>query len=201
LEIGTASGYLGRELRRRGFVNMIGVEQDPELAREAQPHYHCCYVGDVGQDGPWPWDEEGGFDALICADVLEHLPDPAKVLARLSQLVRPSGQVVISLPNAVNWTVRLMVLSGRFDYTDCGLLDRGHLRFFTRRTACQLIEQGGLLRVCRTYVTPLPFGRMLEHQLPRWAIEAIERLYAGAALCWKNLFAYQFVFLAERVAE
>jgi len=182
-------------------MEVIGVEQDPELARQAQPHYRRCYTGDVGHEGSWPWEEWKEFDVLICADVLEHLRDPARALTRLSRLVRPSGQVVISLPNAVNWTVRFMVMCGHFDYAECGLLDRGHLRFFTRRTACRLIEQTSGLRICHTYVTPLPFGRIFEHRLPDWAIQALECSYYGMARCWKNLFAYQFVFVADRLAS
>lgn len=197
LEIGTASGYLGRELRRRGFVNVIGVEQDPKLAQEARPHYRRCYVGDVGQQGPWPWEDGGAFDALICADVLEHLRHPLDVFRRLTPLVRPGGQVIVSLPNAVNWTVRVMVACGRFDYAPRGLLDDGHLRFFTHASGRRLLEEAGL-RIQRTLVTPLPFTSVLEGRLPQWLLAGAESLYHGLSVGWKTMFAYQFIWVARR---
>ncbi|MDP3722446.1 MAG: class I SAM-dependent methyltransferase [Candidatus Omnitrophota bacterium] len=197
LEIGTASGYLGRELRRRGFEDLTGVEQDPELAREAQPSYRRCYVADVEQQGPWPWEDGEVFDVLICADVLEHLRHPLTSLRRLTQLVRPGGQVIVSLPNAVNWTVRLMVACGRFDYATKGLLDDAHLRFFTHASGRRLLEEAGL-RIQRTLVTPLPFTSVLEGRLPRWLLAGTESLYHGLSVVWKTMFAYQFIWVTQR---
>src|SRR5688572_16698206 len=93
------------------------------------------------------------FDVLIFADVLEHLPWPAVVLREYLRYLRPGGSVIVSLPNVGLWAVRLSMLAGRFEYADTGVLDRTHLRFFTRRSARSLIEGAGL-NVIRTVYNP-----------------------------------------------
>ena len=194
-EVGTASGYLGKALRACGFLELVGLEADLEMAREAKPYYETLHVMDL--EHATSLEELGTFDVMICADVLEHVRQPLEQLRRLSRLVRQGGHVVLSLPNAVNWTVRLMVLCGRFDYAERGLLDIGHLRFFTYRTSQRLIEDAGL-RIRRVYVTPLPFAYVLEDRAPRWLASTLERLYYALCVGWRTLFAYQFVMVAER---
>lgn len=195
LEIGTASGYLGRELRALGFVHVVGVERDAACAAIARPHYSAQLVADLERDTLC--EELGEFDVLICADVLEHLRDPLAQLRTLARRVKPSGLLVVSLPNAVNWVVRLSVLSGRFSYTDRGLLDRGHLRFFTRGTARALIEQAGFaVEQCDS--TPIPIGLATAGWLPRPVARLAELAYYGVARCWPTLFAYQLVFVARK---
>lgn len=194
LEIGTASGYIGRELRARGFAHLIGVEIDPAAAAAARPFYERHEVRDIERDGLAGL---GEFDVVICADVLEHLRDPAGQLAAVVGLVRPGGVVVVSLPNAVNWIARLQVLAGRFEYADRGLFDRGHLRFFTRRTARRLMEQAGL-SVERIVATPLPVELVIEGWLPAVAARGLERAYTALAAGWGTLLAYQFVLVGRR---
>ena len=77
------------------------------------------------------------------ATVLEHLVDPWKVLRGMHPLLSPAGRVLISVPNIAHWTARLNLLLGRFDYTDGYLMDRTHLRWFTRRTAKEMALQTG----------------------------------------------------------
>lgn len=87
---------------------------------------------------------EERFDAIIFADVLEHLPWPVGVLQRYLQWLAPGGSVIISLPNVGLWSVRLAHLAGRWEYAETGVLDRTHLRFFTGRSARWMIDQAGL---------------------------------------------------------
>lgn len=194
LEIGTASGYLGRELRALGFSAVVGVERDAACAAAAAPYYRSHVTADLEVDRLG--EDLGVFDVVICADVLEHLRDPGEQLQRLRSQLSADGRVIISLPNAVNWTVRLSVLSGRFTYADRGLLDRTHLRFFTRRTARALIEASGFT-IERMEATPIPVG-LAAPWLPTAVASAGERAYAIAAGCWPTLLAYQFVVLARK---
>ena len=94
---------------------------------------------------------EKRFDTIIFADVLEHLSWPAEILKRYASFLAPGGTVIVSLPNVGLWSVRLALMAGRFNYADTGVLDRTHLRFFTRRTARELIEEAGLAIVRSTY--------------------------------------------------
>ena len=84
------------------------------------------------------------YEVLLFGDTLEHLPDPAAVLRRLRTRLAPGGHLVLSIPNVANWAMRLGLLAGHFDYTDRGILDRTHLRFYTRRTLIQMLARGRL---------------------------------------------------------
>src|SRR5262249_51763726 len=96
-------------------------------------------------------------------DVLEHLRDPWSVLSWLRTLLAPGGRAVISIPNIAHWTSRRALLRGRFDYADHGLLDRTHLRFFTRASAAELAHRAGFaVQAERLAGAPLP----LESRLP-----------------------------------
>jgi 2-polyprenyl-3-methyl-5-hydroxy-6-metoxy-1,4-benzoquinol methylase len=91
------------------------------------------------------------YDVLIFADVLEHLPWPVGVLRRYLQWLKPEGSVIISLPNVGLWSVRFAHLLGRWEYEETGVLDRTHLRFFTRKSARWMMEQAQLQPVTTTY--------------------------------------------------
>ncbi len=87
----------------------------------------------------------GQFDYIICADVLEHLRDPEEALRRFIPYLKPGGQFIISIPNIRHYgVIEMLALFGRFDYSDSGILDRTHLKFFTRDTAIEMIERSGL---------------------------------------------------------
>lgn len=197
LDVGTAAGYLGAELRRRGFSRIAGVEIDPALAAVARPWYDELVISDVERDGlPWP---AGSFDIILCADILEHLREPAEVLRRLMALSKPGGWILVSLPNIAHWSVRLSLLFGSFQYAPSGLLDRGHLRFFTRRSARELLRGAGLT-IQRELATPLPIAHWCSGSpwAPVW--RALERLDWSLARLRPTLFAYQFVFLCQQPA-
>lgn len=83
------------------------------------------------------------FDKVLLMDIIEHLPNPEQILAAAKELLSPNGQVILSLPNVANITVRAALVAGRFEYTERGILDRTHLRFFTRKSARRMIEQAG----------------------------------------------------------
>src|SRR5262249_18080924 len=83
------------------------------------------------------------FDVIVAADVLEHLKDPLSVLKTAIRHLRPNGYVVASVPNIAHLSVRLALLGGRFPYSETGLLDHSHLRFYTRETVERVLEDAG----------------------------------------------------------
>lgn len=91
------------------------------------------------------------FDAVIFADVLEHVPWPVGVLKRYLDVLAPNGSVIVSLPNVGLWSVRFAHLLGKWDYEETGVLDRTHLRFFTRKTAQWMLREVGLRPVKTVY--------------------------------------------------
>lgn len=144
LEIGCGSGATLKWLRESGrAVETVGVEAHEAAAARARLHVDEVCVGNAELliDEGFP---TGLFDCVLCLDVLEHMLDPWAFLGKLRQHVRPGGTLIASIPNVRNIKVLLpLIFRGRWDYQDAGLLDRTHLRFFTRASALELIEQGG----------------------------------------------------------
>lgn len=122
-----------------------GVELHQESAIAAKEHLDMVWQGTVEDT---PWDKEivpGSLDAVLCLDILEHLVDPWTHVKRLTPLLAPNGRLIISIPNIRNLKfIRKLLFNGDFRYKDAGLLDRTHLRFFTRETASELATCGGL---------------------------------------------------------
>src|SRR3989441_9122897 len=151
LDVGAADGLLSRLLTASGW-KVTGLEADPVAAAAGAPHCERMIVADLDAGLP---PLEGEFDAIVCADVLEHLRDPAAALAALRRALAPDGEVVISIPNVAHLWMRLSLLAGRFEYAERGILDRTHLRFFTPRTLPALVTSAGL-RLARMTSTPVP---------------------------------------------
>jgi len=131
--------------------------------------------------------------------VIEHLRDPEAALARLRPLLGPGGRLVVSTPNIANWAIRLSLLFGRFRYAERGILDRTHLRFFTRRSFGALLATAGL-RVERLTATPVPLYQVVPPRLHGRALAAVHDASAAAARAWPRLLGYQFVALARRAS-
>lgn len=142
LEIGCGTGEFGAAIKRRGDVEIVGVELVEASAALARRHLDQVITADIqSQDIDLP---AQSFDCLVCNDVLEHLVDPWSVLARLRHFVKPDGWLVTSIPNVRHHkVVRRLLWPGEWRYEDKGVLDRTHLRFFTRASARALVEGAG----------------------------------------------------------
>jgi 2-polyprenyl-3-methyl-5-hydroxy-6-metoxy-1,4-benzoquinol methylase len=146
LEVGCAAGHVTRILASRG-CDVTGIEVDASAARSAEEHAREVLVADLDVDDYMAKLEDQVFDVVLLGDVLEHLRDPLHAMRSFKKLVEPHGYIVASLPNIAHVDVRLALLQGRFQYGDWGLLDRTHLRFFTRTSGEQLLRDAGLLPV------------------------------------------------------
>jgi predicted TPR repeat methyltransferase len=191
LDLGAAGGHLGRAVRGR-CAYLAGVEPDASLPPSCRDGYDDWRTTDALRAGDW----EAPFDAVVCADVLEHLPRPEDLLSKIRSWLKPGGTLFVSLPNIANVTVRGALLLGRFPYADRGILDRTHLRFYTRRSALELLEAGGF-RVRSVAATAMPYELALP-ALGRPPFSGPVRGFAAAsARLWPTLFGYQFVIEAE----
>lgn len=188
LEIGTASGYLGEYLVHEKHCDVWGVEPVKELYEDA---LHVGYEKIFHQTAEETLEnieiKEQKFDIILIGDVLEHMVDPGKVLSELKRFLKPEGKFVISLPNVAHYTVRFGLLKGDWNMTDSGILDKTHLRFFTRATAIELLIKAGLsIEVIR------PSSGYIER---RW--KACFSLGKRILFWWPELLAVQFVFVAK----
>jgi glycosyltransferase involved in cell wall biosynthesis len=193
LDIGCGQGELAFLAKQRGH-RVTGIDMNP-------PQFELdeFITADITQGLPLA--PERQFDTIVLADVLEHMPDPLRLLSEAKRHLAPGGRILVSLPNAVHWSVRAVIGSGRFDYTNQGILDRGHLRFFTAASAQRLFDDVGL-QVESNLTTPVPWEKVIPRVLGKAASDQVERLDYQLTRLRPNFFAYQHVFeLRARSAE
>jgi 2-polyprenyl-3-methyl-5-hydroxy-6-metoxy-1,4-benzoquinol methylase len=143
LDVGCGRGQLGQAARALGW-EVWGVEQNEQACATAEKRLNGLVRADLTDHDAVRRTLQGrSFDAVILSDVLEHLYDPGDVLRRYLEWLKPGGRVLISLPNAVVWTNRFEWAVGRVSYRDTGVMDRTHIRFFTFRTARELVQASG----------------------------------------------------------
>jgi 2-polyprenyl-3-methyl-5-hydroxy-6-metoxy-1,4-benzoquinol methylase len=143
LEVGCGAGATLAWLRDTGLaVHTTGVELAADAAAVARTRVDTLHEGSAEF---WLARlQNESYDLVLCLDVLEHLVDPWAAMRRLHELVRPGGAVIVSLPNIRNHRVLLPLLfGGKWAYTDAGIMDRTHLRFFSHQTATDLLSQAG----------------------------------------------------------
>jgi 2-polyprenyl-3-methyl-5-hydroxy-6-metoxy-1,4-benzoquinol methylase/Tfp pilus assembly protein PilF len=142
LDVGCGEGAFGHSLKARGAKEVVGIETVEAAWKRAKNVLDNALLGDIEKiELPY---EDGYFDCITCCDVLEHLVDPAAALRKLSRVLAPDGQFVISIPNVRFFQVVEALAHGRWPYGDSGILDRTHLRFFTKVELPALIDDAGL---------------------------------------------------------
>jgi SAM-dependent methyltransferase len=139
LDLGCATGTTGAALKRRQDVEVVGVELEPEYAREAATRLDEVLTADVELATPG-----GRFDVLIAADILEHLKDPWATLRRYAELLEPGATAIVSLPNVAHWSTYAQLARGSLPRKPEGIFDATHLRWFTLGDARALLLQAGL---------------------------------------------------------
>lgn len=220
LDVGCGFATTSQHLEQLGN-RVTGIEESAEAVTKARTRIGRVVQGDLQQFERVAAElGEARFDAIVFADVLEHLAWPLGVLRSYLGLLKPGGTVLVSLPNVGLWSVRAGILAGRFEYEDTGVLDRTHLRFFTRRSARRLLDSAGLEPVRTAYNPGLvrPFVPLAKKLLSRGAAASADhdpaallesrpyRAYLAAvypmerfvASLWPGMLAFQMIFEARR---
>jgi 2-polyprenyl-3-methyl-5-hydroxy-6-metoxy-1,4-benzoquinol methylase len=188
LDVGSAQGMLGKALQESGMI-ADAVEPDPQWAEAAKPFYRTVYNATIESVSLTPRQ----YRIVVCADVLEHLADPAGALIKLRDAATPDATFIISVPNIAHLSVRLMLLAGSFPRMERGILDKTHLQFFTRATAAQMLSRSGL-KIREIRATPVPIEQTTSAALINAGGGMFQRVAVGLL---PTLFAYQWIFIAE----
>ena len=160
------------------------------------------------------------FDVIIFADVLEHVAWPVRLVRDYLRWLAPGGSVIVSLPNVGLWSVRFAHLFGRWEYEETGVLDRTHLRFFTRKNARWLLRECGLSPVATTYnpgiIRPFvphakrllsssetaevqPADALMKSRSYRLYLKTVYPVERAVTSLWPGMLAFQMIYEAKRV--
>ena len=208
LDVGCGFATTSQNIQKLGN-RVTGVESNHDAATVARTRISDVIEADLQDFTP-----SRKFDAILFADVLEHLPWPIGVLRRYTSMLKDGGSVIVSLPNVGLWSVRLGLLFGRFHYDDSGVLDRTHLRFFTRANAIEMLRAANLRVVRRTYNPGLmrPFvplakkllggeggdpGAILESKTYKTYLKTAYPIERAVARAWPGMLAFQMIFEAR----
>ncbi len=143
LDVGCATGNLGQEVIDKKHPEIYeGIEVVPSIAKIAKKYLSKVYVGQAEE-----WLSKlktGYYDWVILADSLEHTVDPWSILKEVNRILKEDGHIIVSLPNVRNLGVITEVLvKGTWNYKEMGILDKGHLRFFTRKNILKMLSDYG----------------------------------------------------------
>ncbi len=178
LDLGCGRGDLAKELKSRGW-EVVGADISGDSLLEASAFLTESFCFNF-EDELWPQElMSQQFDLIIASEVIEHVFSPEQLLSKLKNLLEVDGKVIITTPNFLFWKNRLSILFGKFQYQDQGLLDFGHIRFYTIKTARELFRDVGLKIQKEKHFYPNLYKRKLNF---------LGRLFPG-------LFAYQMIFL------
>ena len=192
LDVGTASGMLARRNENKS-LRFFGIETNAEWAEQAKPFYeklwNCSF--DEMHD-----EDLRGYDVIVLGDVLEHMLNPETVLNKLVELQSTGSIFIISVPNIANIWVRLHLLIGHFNYAERGILDRTHLRFFTRKTLIDFVKDSKL-EILSIQVTPIPL-ELVSSFFTTKVGRFIHAVFAWLTSLLPTLLGYQFIVKAKK---
>jgi 2-polyprenyl-3-methyl-5-hydroxy-6-metoxy-1,4-benzoquinol methylase len=179
LELGPGPGAITRLLKDNACL-ITALEVDPkaiEIVGQYCEQIHSCDLNDPD----WPSKLPAGstFDAIVAADVLEHLYDPWSTLRRLHALLDPEGFLVISLPHVAHGAIVASLLAEEFEYQPWGLLDKTHIRFFGLRNMQRLFNDAGFKIVEADFVVKAPEQTEFAKHWRRLPPESLQALSAN----------------------
>ena len=198
LEVGSGWGHVTRMLTQQG-CRVTCLELSAEMATVSEPFCDRMVIGnievmDLAKEFPSEY-----FNVITFGDVLEHLRDPVAVLRHVKPLLSARGYIVASIPNVSHRSVLYALMLGEFPYSDDGLLDRTHLRFFTRRTVDCMFREAGFhikemipIRNDSFYVSAKPTYRNSLDRLRHKIVKAVVKMFSH-----QESRTFQFVVRAE----
>ena len=195
LDIGCGEGFLARELKKADN-RITGIDELPAASETSA--LDAYYSADLEHGiAPVVKQLEGRrFSRVLLLDVLEHLRKPEIILEEAHDVLKKDGFLIVSVPNIANITVRVSLLFGRFNYRERGLLDKTHIRYFTRKTARRIVESRGY-RIVEERETVMPVELVLGISPKSPVMRGINLALRMATRLAPGLFGYQIMFVAQ----
>ena len=192
LDLGCGSGALGEYLKKNCNCETDGVTLNQTEAAHAQKYYRQIEVANLETADLTSLFPSQSYDAIVCADVLEHLRQPERVLSACRKLLRPQGKLLLSVPNAAYCGLVAELMQGEFRYRNEGLLDNTHVRFFTRKSLCRFMaENQWALEPLEVVTRPVPDSEFSV------AFDQLPPAVARYLLATADALTYQFIGAAR----
>ncbi|HEX3802551.1 MAG TPA: bifunctional glycosyltransferase/class I SAM-dependent methyltransferase [Solirubrobacteraceae bacterium] len=191
LDLGCSGGLLSERIRALGHT-VTGVDVlEIDGVRDRVDHF---IQADLDRGLPAEVADRGPYDVVVCGDILEHVRSPEQLLREVRALLGHGGVLIASVPNFGHWYARTRTVLGLFDYDQRGVLDNGHVRFFTRRGLLRRLRNAGF-KVVRLEATGLPLDVLAGGSGPaRRILRIIDRLLVSVR---PTVFGYQFICMCE----
>lgn len=201
LDVGCNTGRLGEYLKTLDVEKVVGIDATPhaiEVSKQYEDEVHLINV----ETDDLPYTDKY-FDAIFYGDVLEHLRSPWNVLRRYRRYLKDDGVIIASIPNAGHFSIIGKLLRGNLHYEDAGILDRTHLRFFTRDSAARMFEDCGYKILQIKPNIDYQNGRVLDNQeiIKASATSLLQSMApdANEVEVPEGLFVIQYVLVAKKV--
>ena len=193
VEVGSSSGALARAYRQSNpNCSYVGIEIDADYSEASKAHCTEVLLGNVEHFSDAEFHRLCQAQCWVFGDALEHLYDPWKVLARIKTHSAPSTEVVACIPNAQYWGIQSVLNNGHFFYQDSGLLDRTHIRWFTRNTMIHMFLAAGFQVVAMAPRT----GRQPTEAMAEGLQQIARASGADPAQALQDSVAFQYVMRA-----
>jgi SAM-dependent methyltransferase len=190
LDCGCGAGGNARILKSQGW-KVTGITASSLEKQLALDFCEQVYIADLEEGIPKTLEDR--FDIILMSHVLEHLVKPENLLQDAKRLLSKDGMIAVAIPNVLCYPNRLRFLLGKFDYSDGGIMDKTHLRFYTFKTAAALLQSNGYKLVTVGSDGAIPLWKFRD-VLP---LCIIEKLNQWGSQWSPGLFGFQALFLAR----
>ena len=183
LELGCGEGTFGKLLKQKFNCEVTGIDISERAIIQAKKNIDCVYKANIDK---FDFSQLGKFDLIVANDCLEHLLNPWEVVENLKDNLTENGYFISSIPNIRHYYIlNDLFKKGTWNYTDSGLLDKTHLRFFTKNKMISLFEDN---KYIVDSITPTNVAKVKNLHIIKVLLK----------LCCPDLFALQFVVVAKK---
>ncbi|HYE53182.1 MAG TPA: class I SAM-dependent methyltransferase [Chitinophagaceae bacterium] len=191
LDVGCGAGDTGEVLTEKGYV-VDGITLSEEERREAQKIMRNVYVHNAEQG--LPADLTDQYDVVILSHVLEHICYPQKLLKDIKTRLRPGGILIVALPNIMHFNSRWKLTKGNFNYEEYGIWDYTHFRWYTFKSAQDMLSENGYKVELADVSGWIPFEHRLKKVTPAGLRNGIFRMLKKIS---PGLFGFQLLYVAR----